>query len=553
MVRLSVLSAFPISSNRKKMFPYIEPEQLRPLPLTSLAQSGALLGAVAQWNGLNWAAQQPLLGLQNGATVGRFSELNIIGNAALTLSGNRATLNVTAAANPGVTVNGVGGITNFNFGGGLTALVGPPGTVNVSGSGGGGGGITGIAVNGAGNYTNLEFAGAGVNVAGNVITIPGASGGGGSTTTLTHSGAGTATLFTGTAPNYTMKGMRSLSGSLIITETASTVDFEVSAASLGSINVLSNNTPIGTVQNLNFIGFASVINGGNIANITAPGGGGGSFGVNVNNAGPFSNLTFTGAGVSVSGSTITIPGGGGGGSAGINILNQGAAFMTGVTTLDIWNGTLQNIAPGFARLVLPNGGGGGITGIQINSAGNYTGINFVGGGVSVAGNTVNINGGSSGVQSLVNGTNTTVVNQGGGVWRVDANVSGGGLPSGFQNALMWHNGSQWGANSTMVLTNVTPFFGSNNWRLTNIPSITSHGLSFAASIQLASESHLYLNSNIGDVRINSPSGTIQCAGNSFTCTTSSMGFFGASPISRPSTTNDITSVRNALIALGLIQ
>jgi hypothetical protein len=492
-------------------FQHIPLTIIEPFGPNQLLQQGAVVGNAPIWDGTKYAPLNPVSWFNAGVAQGRISEINIQGSGAFSsVVGNRATLTINAGA---ITVNGQA-VTAINPGANMSASVsGGVATLNanttsyvhpsyspqsfepfISGNQivvpaiytdsigstnnviqrfltlpTSSGGITGISVNGAGSYTDIQFAG-NVSVSGNIVTV---LGGGGGSTTLTHAGFGSP-LFTGSSPSYTMKGIRSLSAGLTVSDTGQTLDFQLTGGSL--VNVYNNGSFLGAFPGINFQGFPSVTSSDGLAVVTAPSGGGGASGVNVNGSGPFGNLTFTGAGVSVSGSTITIPGGSGG-SAGINILNAGSAFMSGVTTLDIWNGTLQNIAPGFARLILPSGSGGGITGIQINSAGNYTGINFTGN-VSVSGNTVNIlgsggggsltgvsgnglavtahtvslamastgtagampalsgnvntylagngtwqvvpSGGGGGVTSLTNGTNTTAVNVGSGVWRVDA-------------------------------------------------------------------------------------------------------------------------------------
>jgi hypothetical protein len=584
-------------------FQYIPLSIIEPITPQKLASGGALTGQVPVWSGSQYIPLNPISAYSNGALLGRVSEINLIGGSPNITGGNR--LNIIVG---GVTVNGQA-VTAINPGTNMTAsIVSGVATLNVSttttGIGlyntlvsnglvaspgvstshnikslvqgnnmtitdfgtylrldaGTFGAITGISINGAGNYQDIQI-GSGLQVLGNVISAAASN-----QTTLTHLGFGSP-IFTGSAPSYMMKGIRSISSGLSIVDTGQTIDLQLTGGSL--INVYGNGTFLGAFPGINFEGFASVTSSGGNARVIAPPSG-------VSSLANGTNTTAVNLGGGVWRIDASVSGGGGASS--IAILNNGAFFMPTVTTLDIWGATsLQDMGGGMARLVLPNGGGGGITGISINYAGNYNNIVFTGAGVSVAGNTININGGGGGGltgtsgNGLTVGTNSVslglatmfsagampvlsgIVNQylaGNGTWQ--AVPSGGSMPSGFNTAIMYHDGTQWLANPTMRLTSVTPFFGSN-WRLTNLPGITTHGLTFATSIQLTSESHLYLSSNIGDVRITSASGTIQCAGNSFSCTTSSMGFFGVSPISRPTTTNDITSVRNALIALGLIQ
>lgn len=57
---------------------------------------------------------------------------------------------------------------------------------------------------------------------------------------------------------------------------------------------------------------------------------------------------------------------------------------------------------------------------------------------------------------------------------------------------------------------------------------------------------------LGRVDVSGSNAGIVATENGTDLTTAKLSFYGATPITRPSTTNDITSVRNALIALGLI-
>jgi hypothetical protein len=61
------------------------------------------------------------------------------------------------------------------------------------------------------------------------------------------------------------------------------------------------------------------------------GGGGGIAGISVNGIGTYTNLIFNGAGVTVSGNQITIPGGGGGGGGAVNQVTSGNASVLQVS------------------------------------------------------------------------------------------------------------------------------------------------------------------------------------------------------------------------------
>ncbi len=587
-------------------FQYIPLSIIEPIQLSNLAQSGALINNTPVWDGMQWVRSNPMAAFQAGVYLGRVSELNVTGAATATVTGgNRMNINVNTS---GVTIQGspistlvmgLGMQANIS---GATAFLSAPGVgasythpsynsfafePNVSGSQ-----ITlpaiytdsigsvsnifqrvfilpsgtgGVFVNGTGPYTSIQT-GTGLTASGNVISAA-ASG----ATTLTHAGFGSP-LFTGFQPNYTMKGLRSLSSGLTISDTGSTLDFTLTGGGAGGVNVWSNGNSIGVVQNINFVGFGSIFNGGNLAVVNAPPSSGGG-GVNVNFSGPFTNLTFAGAGVSVVGSTITIPGASGG-SAGIAILNNSVFFMNAVTTLDIWGGTLQNIAPGFARLVLPSGAGGGITGIQINNAGNYPNINFFGSGVSVSGNNVTIFGASSGLtgitaNGLVISTNTVQLNlanfsspgampalngstisylAGDGFWRTIP--SGGGLPSGISGDILWHNGTTWARDSGMMVDNQSAFFGG--YRLAARGASPTYGLSFTVgSTYLKSSSHTNILAE-ADLRLGGVL-AIEFTGGESRFKTTRMGFFNMAPVTKPTVVfGSLESLMFALSGLGLI-
>jgi hypothetical protein len=344
-----------------------------------------------------------------------------------------------------------------------------------------GGGITGIALNGTGNYTNIQF-GSGFSVSGNFVNAIGS----GHTIGNGALGAGIVSL-PGFAASHTLKGLVG-GGATTVTDMGSHILISSTGGSSSSSSVEVRKDGI-TVNPMAFI------------------------------------LNFTGAGVSVAngvGVEINIPGGSG--SAGVSSFNSatGAISLIAGTNTSITN---------F---------GGGL--FQINAtAGSSSLIGFSANGLSVTSNSVSLamaSLASPGAMPLLSGISTQFLN-GNGLWSTPAS----NMPVGFAGDIMWHNGSGWFRHPDLLISGNTPF--SSGWRLTNWSGNTSHGLSFATSIQLTAESHLYLSSNIGDVRISSPAGSI--AMNAIR-----HGFFGATPVTRPViVAGNQASIEAALISLGL--
>jgi hypothetical protein len=194
--------------------------------------------------------------------------------------------------------------------------------------------------------------------------------------------------------------------------------FDLSATGgYGTVEVRYNGVtinPAAAILNFTGAGVTNVFNGvGTEINI-AGGGGGGIAGISVNGVGAYNNLIFNGAGVTVSGNQITIPGGGGGGGGLVGTSGNGLVVTSNSVSLN-----LASISSPGAMPALPNnpnlflngvgawaapsgGGGGGIAGISVNGIGTYTNLIFNGSGVTVSGNQITIPGGGGGGGGAVN-------------------------------------------------------------------------------------------------------------------------------------------------------
>jgi hypothetical protein len=420
------------------MLPHIPLYQIEPIKPSVLLQEGATFGQAPTWDGTKYAPMNPVSWFNAGTSLGRISEINVTGNGVFSsVVGNRATLNVSAS----LAVNG-STATAMNFGAGFlvnvnsgvasisttagTGLIGSPGNgLNVSSNSvslnmaslfsagampnlngnsstflnGAGffspppssGGITGISVNGAGLYTDIQI-GSGLQAIGNVISATAVGGG---STTLTHAGFGYQ-IFTGSAPAYTTKGLRSLSAGLTISDTGQTLDFQLSGAG-SSVGVYNNGAFLGNFPGINFQGFPSVTSSGGLAVVTAPSGGSGGIT-------SLANGTNTTA-VNLGGGVWRVDATGGGGNSMIGIRKN--SLTVGNTGLINFYGAGLGFVGfnggGGVDVEILGGGGGGISGVSLNFAGNYTNINFAGN-VSVAGNTVTVLGGGGGGSGVLGGT-----------------------------------------------------------------------------------------------------------------------------------------------------
>lgn len=455
---------------------------IEPIAPQNLASGGAVVNAVPVWNGVQYVPDNPISWQQNGVFQGRVNLINITGNATSSVFGGVATLNIAGASGGVTSFNTATGAINLVNGTNTTVVALGGGAFRVDATGGTMSFFRAEQVNSVGAvlYTNniqqnfhLQFE-AGNNVTlspttqvnGTRIRIDASTGTAythptyipltltpsivGNTlnthtiitdnigsvvnaipiaiplpttsqTTLTHSGLGTAS-FTGTAPNYTIKGFRTLTPTtLAITDTGSSLDFAVNGA------VTINNTGVGS---------GIVIAPGTASSFTMKGFlGSGSvtvqdFGtyIQINGAGSSGLVGNNGNGLSVTANTVTM--------SLATTGNAGAMpALSGTTTTFLrGDGQWANVATG------------GIAGISVNGAGTYTNINF-GAGLSVIGNNITavssghtINNSASGIgivqtagfatshtlKGLIQGANVSITDNGTSI--TIASTGGGGFP-----------------------------------------------------------------------------------------------------------------------------
>ena len=525
------------------------------------------------------------------------SNLDLGAGISSTIIGNTLTISTTAATpqiglfnnaagvgivqSPGTAANftlkslvGLGGTTIQDFGSyiGINSVSGG-GTISLNQTGTGAAiivspgtasafslkglvGVNGISVQDFGNYLQINGAGAGggyvhpsytpqtftPSLVGNVLTLAGFSRDSiGSTDTITPfsftlptGGGGIAGISLNGVGSYTNIQFSSAFSVVGNTVNAIGAGHTIGNGALGAgIVSLPGFAASHTLKGLVGGGSTTVTDMGSHILISSTGGsGGGSNTVEVRKDGVTINpaafiLNFTGAGVSVAngvGVEINIPGGSG--SAGVSSFNgaTGAISLIAGTNTSITN---------F---------GGGL--FQINAtAGSSSLIGFSANGLSVTSNSVSLAMASlanAGAMPAWSGISTQFLN-GNGQWSTPTS----NMPFGLPNDIMWHNGSGWSRHPQLSITGITPFFGTA-YRLTNSEPDINHGLTFGSSIRLTALTNLFLSSDTADVRISSTPGAIWLTANR-------LGFFSALPVTRPFTSNDITSVRNALIALGLIQ
>lgn len=266
------------------------------------------------------------------------------------------------------------------------------------------------------------------------------------------------------------------------------------------------------------------------------------------------------------GSWQTIPSGGGGNTVEVryndNTVNP-AAFI-----INFKGAGVTSVVNGIGvEVTIPGATGGGLSGISINGVGSYPGLSFTGAGVSVSGSIVTISGAGGGLvgtsgNGLTVGTNSvslaiattstagampvlsgfnTQYLSGAGTW---VGLPSSGLPSATTGQTMYYNGSAWVATS-MIEHN--PFPSTNVTVVNNRLQLLYN--SGNVVIDPSDSNPTIGSAGFGDFSIYT---SISTAGLKLQLASQKMGFFGATPVNKPSTTNDITSVRNALIALGLI-
>lgn len=195
------------------------------------------------------------------------------------------------------------GVSSFNMATGAVQLVNGTNTTVVSLGGGqfrvdaatgGGGAVTSVT---SGNGTVLQVT---PTTGGVVVTPIGLTG--------TISPAWNSTTRQLTLPLITQSGG--------ITASTSAVQYDLSSAISNTVEVRDEGIVVGQAMVLNFVGAGVSVTTGVGYEINIPGGGGGISGISINGGGSYTNISFTGAGVSVSGGIVTISGGGGGGLVG---------------------------------------------------------------------------------------------------------------------------------------------------------------------------------------------------------------------------------------------
>jgi hypothetical protein len=330
-------------------------------------------------------------------------------------------------------------------------------------SGGGGGAVTSVT---SGNPTALAVS----PTTGGVVVTPN-----GQSTTLGSAWNPATRILSIPVGTY--------QGGILTSSTLNQFDLSV-AASANTVEVRSEGITIGQAAILNFKGAGVTVANGVGMEITIAGAsGGGLSGISINGTGSYTGLSFTGAGVSVSGSIVTISGAGGG--------------LVGTS-------------------------GNGLT-VGTNS-------------VSLAIATT----GSAGAMPVLSGVTTQYLS-GAGTW---VGLPSSGLPSATQGQTMYYDGSAWVA-TNLIQHNVFP--STDTTVINNRLQLLYNSGNIVIN---ADGSNPFIGSGgSGDFSIyTSQSGTgLRIQGG-----TNKIGFFDATPVNKPSTTNDITSVRNALIALGLI-
>jgi hypothetical protein len=203
------------------------------------------------------------------------------------------------------------------------------------------------------------------------------------------------------------------------------------AATTNTVEVRSEGVTIGQAAILNFKGAGVTVTPGVGYEINIPGAtGGGLAGISINGVGSYPGLSITGAGVSVSGSIVTISGGGGGGlvgtsgnglTVGTNSVSLAIATNSSAGAMPVLSGISTQYLSGAGTWLNVPSGGGGVTGSVAGAWDNSTrqisipSLGFTSGLIT-----------SSGLASFVIPT---------------------GLPNGALANTLYHDGSAWQATS----------------------------------------------------------------------------------------------------------
>jgi len=277
---------------------------------------------------------------------------------------------------------------------------------------------------------------------------------------------------------------------------------------------------------------------------------------------------------------VTVPSGGGGGLTGTS--GNGLTVTATSVSLAIANtssaGAMPILSGNSAQYLSGTGtwlnvpSGGGVTSVTSGNSAVLT-VSPTTGNVVITPNGF----GGSFTPSFNVGTKTLSVpnttHNGGilttqGTTFIDLSSLSSSLPSGTTGDFLYNNGTNWLPSGTLKFTPGTPSV------LANSSSPAGNGVQFfaAATGLYNTNSFLYGTAGAGisapfieftgisngsiymNIGGGSPEGGATSEPNAivFGNAGAKHGFFGKFPVARPSTTNDITSVRNALIALGLI-
>lgn len=283
------------------------------------------------------------------------------------------------------------------------------------------------------------------------------------------------------------------------------------------------------------------------------------------------------------GNTFTLNASGGGGGSNIQIQWNGATQA--VSSAINFTGNVSVIGN---TVNIPTGSGG--SGISINGAGSYTNIQFNTSHFDVFGNLIqlkNVAGGvtqvTSGLPSVLSvlptsgnvvvtpvGMNTTLTPSfnsttgvltlqaptfTGGVLSSSSNVfitlpagGGGGLPSGFNDWTIRHNGTTWEATDKILVT-------SNQVVISAVPGVFNAGTVYANPSSASIEAGGIVSVSTAFVSLGFP-GTAGIPGairNIVIDSNGRIGFFGATPVTRPNVNPaSLSDIANALKNLGLI-
>jgi hypothetical protein len=390
--------------------------------------------------------------LQIGATASSGGGLIGTTGNGLTVSSNQVSLSLATTSSPGAMPAFSGSSAHFLRGDGFWGILGASAVTSFNGATG--------AINWV-NGTNSTV----VNLGGGNFRLDVTGGGGTSGHTIGNGalGAGIVSI-PGFSTSHTLKGLLGTGGTTVTDMGSHIVINSTLGGGSNSIEVRQNSMIVNSLTSiLNFTGAGvTATNNAGIVDIHIPGGsGGGITGISLNGVGNYSNIIFSGAGVSVSGNIITILGGSGGGSL-IGFSGNGLSVTSNSVSLAMASGANAGAMPllsmngtqylnGLGQWVTPSVGVAGVT--AINS--------------------------TTGAITLQSGTNTNIVALGGGVFRFDATAGSGGVTSVVSNS-PFLNATIGGSLLTLDTGGITQML-TNSWdavtrTLTLQEYITSKGI-----------------------------------------------------------------------------